>query len=91
MWLTSLYMWGLVAKLGDMSVIMVVVVASADILTVSQSVRSAVGVSVVGVGATVSAVHVGRTDMKSKILFQTLNSYSLSRNIRAFLRSINLE
>ena len=76
---------------GYMSVITMEAVTIAVTLTVCQSARSAVGLSNSGIGASVSAVHAGRTDMQSKILFQISNSYNVSRNIRAFLRSVSLE
>ena len=91
MWLCCLDMWGLVAMVGLKSVITVEAVMIAVTLTVCQSAMSAVGLSNSGVGATISAVHAGRTDMQSKILFQISNSYNVSRNIRAFLRSVSLE
>ena len=91
LWLCCLDMWGLVVMVGYMSVITMEAVTIAVTLTVCQSARSAVGLSNSGIGASVSAVHAGRTDMQSKILFQISNSYNVSRNIRAFLRSVSLE
>ena len=67
MYLCCLDMWGLLAMLGltSVSTRTVGMVKIALILTVCQSVGSAVGVSVVGIRAAVSAVHAGRADMKS--------------------------
>ena len=67
MWLCCLDMWGLVVMVGLKSVITMEAVTITVTLTVCQSARSAVGLSNSGIGASVSAVHAGRTDMQSKI------------------------